>query len=125
VLRSLGPGSCRSPLPLTPASGPRAPLAPLTPLLSPFPACSNADLTKVIAKFPRILEYKSERTIRPRLDFLRRCGVVHEDLAKVGGVGCLCLCCMYAYAAEVCACTWCTKTRQGWADGLLFNFSRR
>jgi hypothetical protein len=38
----------------------------------------------VIAKFPRILEYKSERTIRPRLDFLRRCGVVHEDLAKVG-----------------------------------------
>ena len=40
-------------------------------------------------------------------------------------MGCLCLCCMHAYVAEVCACTWCTKTRQGWADGLSFNFSRR
>lgn len=46
--------------------------------------CSNAELTKVIAKFPRILEYKSERTIRPRLEFLRRCGVSQEELAKVG-----------------------------------------
>jgi hypothetical protein len=37
----------------------------------------------VITKFPRILEYKSERTIRPRLDFLRACGVEQSDLAKV------------------------------------------
>ncbi|KAL4446227.1 hypothetical protein ABPG77_003034 [Micractinium sp. CCAP 211/92] len=44
---------------------------------------SNAELTKVVVKFPRILEYKSERTIRPRLEFLRRCGVGQEDLAKV------------------------------------------
>jgi len=46
--------------------------------------CSDAQLAKVIVKFPRILEYKSERTIRPRLDFLRGCGVGQEDLAKVG-----------------------------------------
>jgi hypothetical protein len=39
----------------------------------------------VIAKFPRILEYKSERTFRPRLDFLKRCGVEQEDLVKVRG----------------------------------------
>ncbi|KAI3432860.1 hypothetical protein D9Q98_010443 [Chlorella vulgaris] len=44
---------------------------------------SNEELTKVIAKFPRILEYKSERTFRPRLDFLKRCGVEQEDLVKV------------------------------------------
>ncbi|KAI7840979.1 hypothetical protein COHA_005208 [Chlorella ohadii] len=44
---------------------------------------SNAQLAKVISKFPRILEYRSERTLRPRLDFLARCGVSQDDLAKV------------------------------------------
>lgn len=47
--------------------------------------CSNAQLAKVISKFPRILEYRSERTLRPRLDFLARCGVSQDDLAKVRG----------------------------------------
>lgn len=45
---------------------------------------SNADLAKVTSKFPRILEYKSERTLRPRIEFLEKCGVAHADLAKVG-----------------------------------------
>lgn len=70
--------SCRSPSCRLPA-GPSG----LSRHARAAPPCSNAELTKVIVKFPRILEYKSERTIRPRLDFLRRCGVAQEDLAKV------------------------------------------
>lgn len=56
-------------------------------MLPTTPHRSEAELTKVIAKFPRILEYKSERTIRPRLDFLKAHGVAAEDLAKVRGGG--------------------------------------
>lgn len=40
-------------------------------------------MAKVLARFPRVLEYQSERTLRPRLDFLAECGVAQQDLAKV------------------------------------------
>ena len=36
-----------------------------------------------MTKFPRILEYKPEETLAPRLAFLGACGVAHSDLAKV------------------------------------------
>lgn len=45
---------------------------------------SNEELRRVLVKFPRILEYKTEKTIRPRLAFLERYGVERKDLAKVG-----------------------------------------
>lgn len=43
------------------------------------------DLAKLLMKFPRIIEYRSERTLRPRLDFLKRHGVQQADISKVGG----------------------------------------
>jgi hypothetical protein len=46
-------------------------------------AMDDADIRKVLLKFPRILEYKTERTVRPRLDFLLKHGVVQSDLSKV------------------------------------------
>lgn len=40
----------------------------------------------MVTKFPRILEFHVDRTLRPRLDFLtRRCGIPQDELAKVGG----------------------------------------
>ena len=69
-----------------------APTPPLVPQSCSL--CSNADLAKVVAKFPRILEYKSERTLRPRIEFLTgQCGVAEADLAKVrdgAGLGSVC-----------------------------------
>lgn len=44
-------------------------------------------LAKLLMKFPRIIEYRSERTLRPRLDFLKRHGVQQADISKVGGGG--------------------------------------
>lgn len=43
----------------------------------------DADIRKVLLKFPRFIEYKTERTVRPRLDFLLKHGVVQGDLSKV------------------------------------------
>lgn len=43
----------------------------------------DSDIRKVLLKFPRIIEYKTERTVRPRLDFLLKHGVVQSDLSKV------------------------------------------
>eukprot|EP00887_Chlorella_sp_A99_P006820 scaffold2.g6820.t1 len=44
----------------------------------------EADMVKVLARFPRVLEYQSERTLRPRLNFLtRECGVAAPDLPRV------------------------------------------
>lgn len=45
--------------------------------------CSDADLAKVVTKFPRIMEYQMKRTVAPRLDFLRKCGLPQDALAKV------------------------------------------
>jgi len=42
-----------------------------------------ADLIKVVTKCPRILEYSSEQTLRPRLAFLREVGVPGCLVAKV------------------------------------------
>ena len=66
---------------------PRPPPPPPASPLTTIALCSTEALAKVISKFPRILEYKSERTLRPRLEFLRRCGVTQEDLAKVCALG--------------------------------------
>ncbi|KAG7673774.1 hypothetical protein KSW81_006965 [Nannochloris sp. 'desiccata'] len=44
---------------------------------------SQEELAKVIVKCPRILEYRSEETIRPRLEFLEKAGVAESDIAKV------------------------------------------
>ena len=44
---------------------------------------SQDELVKVIVKFPRILEYRSEQTVRPRLEFLERMGVPESDIKKV------------------------------------------
>ena len=44
---------------------------------------SQEELAKVIVKCPRILEYRSEQTIRPRLAFLEKAGVAETDIAKV------------------------------------------
>lgn len=44
---------------------------------------SQDDLVKVIVKFPRILEYGSEQTVRPRIEFLEKIGVPETDIAKV------------------------------------------
>jgi mTERF domain-containing protein len=44
---------------------------------------SQEELAKVIVKCPRILEYRSEQTIRPRLAFLEKAGVAESDIAKV------------------------------------------
>ena len=44
---------------------------------------SQEEVAKVIVKFPRILEYRSEETVRPRLAFLEKVGVLETDIAKV------------------------------------------
>jgi mTERF len=44
---------------------------------------SDAELRQLLLRFPRIIEYKTERTIRPRLDFLKKCGVAQGELCKV------------------------------------------
>lgn len=41
------------------------------------------DMRKLLLKFPRIVEYKTERTLRPRLDFLKRHHVHGADISKV------------------------------------------
>ena len=47
-------------------------------------AMDDADIRRVLLKFPRIIEYKTERTVRPRLNFLLKHGVAQSDLSKVG-----------------------------------------
>lgn len=42
-----------------------------------------AELCKLLTKFPRIVEYRAEKTLRPRMDFFLRHGVKQEDIAKV------------------------------------------
>ena len=44
----------------------------------------DADICRLLMKFPRILEYRTEKTIGSHLEFFRKHGVEHEDLAKVG-----------------------------------------
>ena len=44
---------------------------------------SPADIRKVLVAHPRMLEYRVERTMKPRLDFLAEQGVAPEDIAKV------------------------------------------
>ena len=46
-------------------------------------AMDDADIRKVLLKFPRFIEYKTERTVRPRLEFLLKHGVGQADLSKV------------------------------------------
>lgn len=41
------------------------------------------DLVKIIAKHPRVLEYRTERTMKPRVEYLREIHVDPKDLAKV------------------------------------------
>lgn len=41
------------------------------------------DLVKIIAKHPRVLEYRTERTMKPRVEYLREICVEEQDLAKV------------------------------------------
>ena len=45
-------------------------------------AMDDADIRKVLLKFPRIIEFKTERTVRSRLAFLLKHGVVQSDLSK-------------------------------------------
>lgn len=52
-------------------------------LLKDIAQLRDEDLVKVVTKFPRILEYQIDRTIRPRLEFLKGCGVADADVAKV------------------------------------------
>lgn len=74
---------------------------------------------KVLARFPRVLEYKSERTLRPRLDFLcQECGVAQQDISKVCwlllGLGC----CSHGMPATcVCPRLCCGVTLEGSAGG--------
>jgi len=42
-----------------------------------------ADMRKLLIKCPRIVEYKTERTLRPRLDFLKRHNIQDSDIPKV------------------------------------------
>jgi mTERF len=44
---------------------------------------SADDMRKLLLKFPRIVEYKTERTLRPRLDFLKRYHIEGADISKV------------------------------------------
>lgn len=44
---------------------------------------SAEDMRKLLLKFPRIVEYKTERTLRPRLDFLKRYNIEGTDISKV------------------------------------------
>ena len=46
-------------------------------------ALDDADIRRLLLKFPRIIEYKTERTLRPRIDFLLQHGVPQADLGKV------------------------------------------
>ena len=43
----------------------------------------NDTVRRMVLKFPRILEYRTEHTIRPRLNFLKKCGIADADLCKV------------------------------------------
>ena len=43
----------------------------------------DADIRRLLLKFPRIIEYRTERTLRPRIDFLLQQGVPQADLSKV------------------------------------------
>jgi len=45
-------------------------------------ALDDADIRRLLLKFPRIIEYKTERTLRPRIDFLLQHGVPQADLGK-------------------------------------------
>lgn len=44
---------------------------------------TDADICKLLVKFPRILEYKTEKTIRSHLDFFVKHGVETTELPKV------------------------------------------
>jgi mTERF len=50
---------------------------------------SPDDMRKLLLKFPRIVEYKTERTLRPRLDFLKRYHIEGADISKVSMVALL------------------------------------
>ena len=43
----------------------------------------DADIRRLLLKFPRIIEYRTERTLRPRIDFLLQHGVPRAELSKV------------------------------------------
>lgn len=62
------------------------------------------DMRKLLLKFPRIVEYKTERTLRPRLDFLKRYNIEGKDISKVW-----CLCCSGCQLACHFAVTSCTR----------------
>jgi mTERF len=44
---------------------------------------SNEELRKLLVKFPRIMEYKTERTLRPHFQFFEKYGLTRDQLAKV------------------------------------------
>lgn len=43
----------------------------------------DADIVKIVCKSPRVLEYGSEQTVRPRIEFLKECGVPCQNTSKV------------------------------------------
>lgn len=44
---------------------------------------ADADIVKIVCKSPRVLEYGSEQTVRPRIEFLKECGVPPQNTSKV------------------------------------------
>ena len=49
-------------------------------------AMDDADIRRLLLKFPRIIEYRTERTLRPRIDFLLQHGVSQADLSKASPI---------------------------------------
>ena len=45
---------------------------------------SNEHLVKVLRKYPMVLDFKIERSLRPSINFLRQYGLTKEELCKVG-----------------------------------------
>ena len=45
---------------------------------------SNEHLVKVLRKYPMVLDFKIERSLRPSINFLRQHGLTKEELCKVG-----------------------------------------
>lgn len=44
---------------------------------------ADPDIVRLLTKFPRILEYRSEKTISRHIDFFLRAGVEQSDIPKV------------------------------------------
>ncbi len=51
--------------------------------ITPQVGLVDTDIVKLLNKFPRILEYRSEKTILRHIEFFLRAGVEKSDIAKV------------------------------------------